>query len=68
MAGMDDYLNGTSYTGDSSEGGGQPMSIDDNGNSSGKKRKAILNKNYKYIGISHKYIGNKFIAYFSFSK
>ena len=33
MAGMDDYLNGTSYTGDSSEGGGQPMSIDDNGNS-----------------------------------
>ena len=44
------------------------MIVDDNGNSSGKKRKAILNKNYKYIGISHKYIGNKFIAYFSFSK
>ena len=31
MAGMDDYLNGSSYTGDSSEGGGQHMSLDDGG-------------------------------------
>ena len=31
MAGMDDYLNDTNYTGDSSEGGGQHMSLDDQG-------------------------------------
>lgn len=31
MAGMDDYLDDTSYTGDSSEGGGQHMSLDDQG-------------------------------------
>ena len=31
MAGMDDYLNDTSYTGDSSEGGGQHMSLKDQG-------------------------------------
>ena len=31
MAGMDDYLDDTSYTGDSSEGGGQHMSLKDQG-------------------------------------
>ena len=31
MAGMDDYLDDTNYTGDSSEGGGQHMSLDDQG-------------------------------------
>lgn len=31
MAGMDDYLRGSSYTDDSSEGGGQHMSLDDEG-------------------------------------
>ena len=35
---------------------------------SGKKRKAILNRDFKYIGITSKYIDNIFIAYFSFSK
>ena len=33
MAGMDKYLDQTSYTGDSSEGGGEKMSIDDQGES-----------------------------------
>ena len=31
MAGMDDYLDGSSYTGDSSEGGGKHMSLKDQG-------------------------------------
>ena len=31
MSGMDDYLRGSSYTDDSSEGGGQHMSLDDEG-------------------------------------
>jgi hypothetical protein len=44
------------------------MIVDDNGKNSGKKRKAILNKNYKYIGVSYRFIGKKFISYFSFSK
>ena len=45
------------------------MIVDDRGKiDSGKKRKAILNKNFKYIGITSKYIDDVFIAYFSFSK
>ena len=45
------------------------MIVDDNlKKNSGKKRKAILNKDYKYIGISYRFIGNTFISYFSFSK
>ena len=44
------------------------MIVDDNGKNSGKKRKAILNKHYKYIGVSFRFIGKKFISYFSFSK
>ena len=35
---------------------------------SGKKRKAILNKDFKFIGITSKFIDDIFIAYFSFSK
>ena len=44
------------------------MIVDDNGKNSGKKRKAILNKEYKYIGISFRFIGKTFMSYFSFSK
>ena len=44
------------------------MVVDDNGKNSGKKRKAILNKKFKYIGITYKFIGKTFISYFSFSK
>ena len=34
----------------------------------GKKRECILNKEYKYIGISCKKFGKKFCAYYTFSK
>ena len=45
------------------------MIVDDrNKKDSGKKRKAILNKDYKYIGITSKYIDDNFISYYSFSK
>ena len=44
------------------------MVVDDNGKNSGKKRNAILNKDYKYIGISYRFIGKTFISYFTFSK
>ena len=44
------------------------MIVDDrNKKNAGKKRKAILNKNFKYIGITSKYIDDIFISYFSFS-
>ena len=44
------------------------MIVDDNGKNSGKKRRAILNENFKYIGITYRFIGKTFISYFSFSK
>ena len=44
------------------------MIVDDSGKNPGKKRQAVLNKDFKYIGISSKFIGKTFIAYFSFSK
>ena len=44
------------------------MVVDDNGKNSGKKRNAILNNDYKYIGISYRFIGKTFISYFTFSK
>ena len=44
------------------------MIVDDSTKSPGKKRQAVLNKNYKYIGISSKFIGKTFVAYFTFSK
>ena len=43
------------------------MIVDDNSKNPGKKRQAVLNKNFKYIGISSKFIGKTFIAYFTFS-
>ena len=44
------------------------MIVDDSGKNPGKKRQAVLNKDFKYIGISSKFIGKTFIAYFSFAK
>ena len=42
--------------------------VDDSMNNPGKKRNAILNPEFKKIGIDSKFIGNIFISYFSFSK
>ena len=44
------------------------MIVDDNIKNAGKKRLALLNKELKYIGVTSKFIGKTFIAYFSFSK
>ena len=44
------------------------MIVDDSAKNPGKKRQAVLNPDYKYIGISSKFIGKTFIAYFTFSK
>ena len=44
------------------------MIVDDNGKNAGKKRMTLLNKDYKYIGISYRFIGKTFISYFTFSK
>ena len=44
------------------------MIVDDNIKNAGKKRLALLNKDLKYIGVTSKFIGKTFIAYFAFSK
>lgn len=44
------------------------MIVDDTECSKGKKRKSILNRDYKNIGIDSKFIGKNFVAHFSFSK
>ena len=44
------------------------MIVDDSEKNPGKKRQAVLNSEFKYIGISIKFIGKTFIAYFAFSK
>lgn len=45
------------------------MIVDDrNKMDTGKKRKALLNSEFKYIGITSKYIDDVFISYYSFSK
>ena len=44
------------------------MIVDDSSKNPGKKRQAVLDDNFKYIGISSGFIGKTFIAYFSFSK
>ena len=44
------------------------MVVDDSTKSPGKKRQAVLNPDYKYIGITSKFIGKTFVAYFTFSK
>ena len=43
------------------------MIVDDSPKNPGKRRQAVLNKNFKYIGISSKFVGKTFIAYFTFS-
>ena len=44
------------------------MIVDDSFNNIGKKRKALLNKNFKYIGVNSIFIGNSFVAYLAFSR
>lgn len=44
------------------------MIVDDIERNPGKKRNAILNPLYKYIGVSSIFIDHTFMAYFSFSK
>jgi hypothetical protein len=44
------------------------MVVDDSPKNSGRKRQALLNPEYKYIGINSKFVGKTFIAYFTFSK
>ena len=44
------------------------MVVDDSVKNSGRKRQAILNKDFKYIGINSHFVGKTFLAYFAFSK
>lgn len=44
------------------------MIVDDSAKNPGKKRQAVLDENFKYIGVSSGFVGKTFIAYFSFSK
>lgn len=44
------------------------MVVDDSIKNPGRKRQAILNKDFKYVGINSHFIGRTFVAYFSFSK
>ena len=42
--------------------------VDDSVNSPGKKRNAILNPEFRKIGIDSRFIGSLFVSHFSFSK
>ena len=44
------------------------MIVDDSESPEKKKRNALLNKEFKFIGIDSKFIGKNFISHFSFSK
>ena len=44
------------------------MIVDDSNKNAGKKRMALLSKDLKYIGVTSRFIGKNFIAYFAFSK
>ena len=44
------------------------MVVDDNIKNTRRKRQAILNKDFKFIGINSHFIGKTFVAYFAFSK
>jgi hypothetical protein len=44
------------------------MIVDDNFKNAGKKRDAVLNSEYKYIGISSKFYKKSFVAFLAFSK
>ncbi len=43
------------------------MIVDDSSKNAGKKRMALLNKDFRYIGVNSKFIGKTFIAYLTFS-
>lgn len=42
--------------------------VDDGGKNPGRKRDAVLNREFKYVGISSKFVGTTFVAYYAFSK
>lgn len=44
------------------------MVVDDSVKNPGRKRHAILNKDFRYVGINSHFIGRTFVAYFAFSK
>ena len=44
------------------------MIVGDSKNNENKKRNAILNPEYKYISVNSKFLGDSFIAFYSFSK
>ena len=44
------------------------MVVDDSVKKPGRKRQAILNKDFKFVGINSHFIGKTFVAYFAFSK
>ena len=44
------------------------MIVDDSSKNAGKKRLALLNNDFKYIGVNSKFIGKTFIAYLAFAK
>ena len=44
------------------------MVVDDSYKNTGKKRMALLSKDFKYIGVNSKFIGKSFVAYLAFSK
>ncbi len=44
------------------------MAVDDGGKNPGRKRSAIMNKEFTKIGINSRFVGNTFVAYFAFSK
>jgi len=44
------------------------MIVGDYKDGNNKKRNAILNPEYKYIAVNSKFINNKFVSYFTFSK
>ena len=44
------------------------MIVDDTIKNPGKKRKALLSKDLKYIGVNSKFSGKTFVSYFSFSR
>lgn len=63
---VDDYANNIHNEGDKNDGN------NNNNNSNGKnrfaKRDALMNKEYKYIGIDNKFIDKRFVAVYSLAK
>ena len=44
------------------------MIVDDTTKDAGKKRLILLNKDFKYVGVTSKFIGKNFVAYFALAK